>query len=389
MIINRSICNESVDSSLIEGLSSKRIYLSLLKSMVTTGILYQPYSFYLGGSIYSSVLCVIVAYLTLVCMIWLSKANDQLGGTYSDIAEYAMGPAGAYLLDSIIFITQFGPGMINIGFIIGLILRSFSIFNLSVSVFVISASLLLVLIPLCLIRSIQDQSWAHVIADVIIVSSIMIIAIFSLTQTSSVKTSVINPTNMIYTLGTLVYGFEGIPLILPIKQVMKNPKDFTESLTFMISTITVIFISFSAICCSAYGDETKVLVILNLPNTYWVAIILIMYSVAVILTMPLVLNPVFTVSEKHLKISEKKKTLNRILIILIIVVLGTLARDNLGFYVSVIGGVFSSPLAFIFPAFIHLKLSDGNREKKMAMAMIVTGVFFGVAAIFSTVYFSI
>ena len=389
MIINRSICNESFDPSLIEGLSTKRIYLSLVKSMITTGILYQPYSFYLGGSIYSSVLCIVVAYLTLVCMIWLSKANDQLGGTYSDIAEYAIGPAGAYLLDSIIFITQFGPGIINIGFILGLILRSLSIFNLDVSVFIISVSLLFLLIPLCLIRSIQDQSWAHVVADIIIISSIVIIAIFSLTQTTSVKTSIINPTNMFYTLGTLVYGFEGIPLILPIKDVMKYPKDFTKSLTFMISTITIIFISFSSICNSAYGDETKVLVILNLPNTYWVAIILIMYSVAVLLTMPLVLNPVFTISEKYLRLTEKKKNFSRILIILIIVVLGTLAKDNLGFYVSVIGGVFSSPLAFIFPAIIHLKLNEGKEEKTMAWAMIVTGVFFGVAAIFSTVYFSV
>ena len=90
-MINESLYEGPVKFTLIEGLSTKRIYLSLVKSMITTGILYQPHSFYLGGLLYSSVLCIVVGYLTLMCMIWLSKANDQLGGTYSEIAENMAG----------------------------------------------------------------------------------------------------------------------------------------------------------------------------------------------------------------------------------------------------------------------------------------------------------
>ena len=387
-MINESLYDEPVKFALIEGLSTKRIYLSLVKSMITTGILYQPHSFYLGGLLYSSVLCIVVGYLTLVCMIWLSKANDQLGGTYSEIAENSMGPFGTYLLDTIIFLTQFGPGVINTGFVLDLLLRSFSIFSITIPVYIFSLFLLLLLIPLCLIKTIQDQSWAHISADVIIISSISIIGIFSLTQTSSVSTSVITPSNMFYTLGTLVYGFEGIPLILPIKEVMKNPEDFTKSISFMIFTIVIIFISFSIICNCAYGGEIKELVILNLPNAPWVATVLIMYSIAVILTMPLVLNPVFSITEKYLKLEGKKIVGSRILFLVVIVTLGTVAKDNLGLYVSIVGGVFSSPLAFIFPAVIHLKLSEDKRGKGKAWAMIGTGVVFGAAAIFSTVYFS-
>jgi proton-coupled amino acid transporter len=322
-------------------------------------------------------------------MIWLSNAHDKVGGTYSEIAEKAMGSFGTYLLDSIIFLTQFGPGVINVGFTVDLLLKSFTIFNVSVSPYIFSVVLLAFLIPLCLIRSIKDQSWAHILADVIIISSILTIAGYSLSQTSSASTSIITPSNMFYTLGTLVYGFEGIPMILPIKEVMNTPKDFNRSLSFMIITIVVVFIFFSNICDFAFGDDIKDLVILNLPNQPWVAVVLIMYSIAVVLTMPLVLNPVFSISEKYLKIKGKKTAIYRIFVILFIVFIGTLARNDLGLYVSIIGGVFSSPLAFIFPAIIHLKMNeDDKRAKIFASVMIGLGVIFGAAAIFSTVYFS-
>lgn len=372
------------------GLSTRRAYFSLLKSMINTGILYQPRSFFLGGLVYSSIVCVIVGYLTLVCMMWLSKAHDKYGGTYGEIAGLAMGKKGLYLLDTIIFITQFGPGAINIGFIIDLAQKSLSIFSLTTSSFTLAVIIFFILTPICQIKSIKDQFWIHVAADIIILSSILTIGIYSSLYSSVSNLNTIESKYMIYTLGTLVYGFEGIPLLLPIKETMKKPLEFKKIIIIMIVTVVVVFLWFCSVCNLAYGQSLKDLVILNLPEEAWVAVLLFAYSCAVMFTMPLVLNPVFTISEKYLGISGNWVSFNRVCFILCVVVAGTTAKDYLGIFVSFIGGVFSSPLAFIFPAVINLELNARNHSQKvLSVAMIITGIFFGIAASISTIYFYI
>ena len=369
------------------GLSTKRVYFSLLKSMINTGILYQPHSFYLGGLVYSSITCSVIGYFTLICMLWLSKAHDKFGGTYAEIAGLALGRNGIYLLDSIIFITQFGPGAINIGFIIDLTQRSLSILSIELSDLILALILSFILIPLCLIKSLKDQFWAHVTADIIILTSIFIIGCYSLLNISSSNITIIDPNYTIYTLGTLVYGFEGIPLLLPVKETMRSPKKFHSIVSYMIITIVIVYLIFCFVNNLAFGAELNELVILNLPDQWWVAFVLMAYCLAVTLTMPLVLNPVFTISEKYLGVTEKWVNLNRICFIFCIILAGSLAKGYLGICVSFIGGVFSSPLAFIFPAIIHLKLLAKTKNQRIKSSlMIIMGIFFGIAATISTIY---
>lgn len=372
------------------GLSTKRVYFSLLKSMINTGILYQPHSFYLGGLVYSSITCSIIGCFTLICMLWLSRAHDKYGGTYSEIAGMAIGKNGIYLLDTMIFITQFGPGAINVGFIIDLLQRALSILSIEFSEILTILILSFILIPLCLIKSLQDQFWAHLTADLIILSSIFTIGCYSLFHVSLSNITIIAPKYTIYTLGTLVYGFEGIPLLLPIKETMRSPKKFHSVVSFMIITIVLIFLCFCFVNNLAFGGKLNELVILNLPDQGWVAFVLMAYCLAVTLTMPLVLNPVFTISEKYLSIPAKWVNVSRICFICCIIVAGSCAKGYLGICVSFIGGVFSSPLAFIFPSIIHLKLiAKTNNERIQSTLGIIIGIFFGIAATISTIYFYI
>ena len=373
-----------------KGLSSKRAYFSLLKSMINTGILYQPRSFYLGGIVFSSIACVLVGTLTLIPILWLSKANDRYGGTYAEIAGHAMGKPGLYILDAIIVITQYGPGCINVGFIIDLLLTTLSIFSMQASPYTLMAFLFLILIPLCLIKSIKDQYWAHILADIIIITSIFTIGIYSTVENSSSTISIITPKYMIYTFGTLVYGFEGIPLLLPIKKTMNNPEDFGKLFTYITITVIIMFLWFSNASNFAYGSDLKDLVILNLPRQTWVAVLLMAYALAVCLTMPLILNPVFTTSEQYSGISGKKVYISRVCIITSVIVIGTSARDYLGLCVSMIGGVFAAPLSLILPAIINLKLNaETQSEKKWSWVVIIFGIFCELAAIFNSIYFNI
>lgn len=368
------------------GLSTPRAFFSLIKSMINTGILYQSRPFYLGGVVYSSIALFFVGFFTLVGMVWLSNAHDKVGGTYSEIAGKAMGKNGRYLLDFIIFLTQFCPAAINIGFMLDLIIRALGIFSIPSSQYVLIVLFLCILIPVCLIKAIKNQFWAHLVADLIVFLSVFAIITYSMANEKTPHMTLMNPEYAIYTLGTMIYGYEGIPLLLPIKGAMQDPSQFNKILIYSMSIIILMYFLFCNVSIYAFGKNLKDIVMLNLPDAPWVGIILIAYSVAVALTMPLVLNPVFTITEKYLKMDGNKIYMNRVCIIVIVCIIGLYSKNVLGVFVSV-DGVFASPLSFIFPAIINLKFNAVTfNDKVFSYVVIFVGAAFEVLSVLNSFF---
>ena len=69
-----------------------------------------------------------------------------------------MGIVGVYLVEVMIFITQTAPGIVTIGFILANTNKSVDTFGFSINDYFILAGLLVVLIPLCLSKTITEQS---------------------------------------------------------------------------------------------------------------------------------------------------------------------------------------------------------------------------------------
>lgn len=369
-----------------KGLSFSGTYFSLVKSMIGTGILYFPSSFNMGGVVFSFFACIIVSALAYMCMRWLSKAHDVYHGTYAEIVGKSIGEYGVYAIDMMIFVTQVGPGLVGVGFILTNSKKSFDTLGVSLESYQILLVLLAVLIPLCLIKTIHDQTWAYLIADIIIIGNILIIGIYSSASGGSTSNiEIVNPSGMFFTLGILVYGFEGIALILPIKSEMKQTWEFDKLLGYMIASIVVVFLWFSIIGVYSYGNDLEDLITLNLPDSYWVAVMLLMYVGAIVLGMPLCLHPAFQIMDKYLHLDGYRSNFARTALVVLVILLGYFARHSLGICVSVIGGLFCAPLAFVFPAIIHLKLTASSKpEQLISWGMIGLGVVFGVSAVMST-----
>jgi solute carrier family 36 (proton-coupled amino acid transporter) len=388
MLVNRSVVDSKIEK---KGLTNIRTFYSLLKSIVGTGILYQPQSFYYGGVLFSSIASVSIGMLTLTCMIWLSKAQSKYSGklSYPDIAGLAIGKIGVYLVDFMIFATQAGPSALNVGFVIDNSLTSLSDLGLDVNAYIVMLFVLLLLIPLCLIKTIRDQSLAHIVADVFIISNILIIGFYSSSTGLSTKdVDLVNPNKMIYALGTFVYGFEGVALLFPIKNEMLKPESFESILSVLFMIICSLFIWFGNINVFSYNSDIEDLVTSNLPDTVWVSIMLLFYVVGIILTLPLALYPTFLIVEKYLRLKGVYVEISRCALVCIVVILGTAARKSLGVCVSIIGGMFCSPVAFIFPAIINLKLnSETQKQQIVSWAMILTGVAFGIITTFNAIYY--
>lgn len=69
--------------------------------------------------------------------------------------------------------------------------------------------------------------------------------------------------------GTAIFAFEGISLVLPLQNAMREPAKFSSLggvLNVGMTVVTFIFISFGAIGYWKYGEETKGSLTLNLPE---------------------------------------------------------------------------------------------------------------------------
>ena len=69
--------------------------------------------------------------------------------------------------------------------------------------------------------------------------------------------------------GTAIFAFEGIALVLPLQNAMKNPQQFSKLygvLNVGMVFVTGIFISFGAIGYWKYGEATEGSLTLNLPT---------------------------------------------------------------------------------------------------------------------------
>ena len=68
--------------------------------------------------------------------------------------------------------------------------------------------------------------------------------------------------------GTAIYIFEGIGLVLPLKNAMENPENFSKRfgvLNVGMVGLATLFVSFGTIGYWKYGEEVSSTVTLNLP----------------------------------------------------------------------------------------------------------------------------
>mmetsp|Transcript_14752 Transcript_14752/g.2447 ORF Transcript_14752/g.2447 Transcript_14752/m.2447 type:complete len:114 (-) Transcript_14752:913-1254(-) len=77
-----------------EGNSDLFTFISLLKSMLASGILYIPRGFFFGGWLFSVLVFTCLGFFSTISMIWLSRVRDHIKGGYVEIAEIVLGKAG-------------------------------------------------------------------------------------------------------------------------------------------------------------------------------------------------------------------------------------------------------------------------------------------------------
>ncbi|BGP26993.1 hypothetical protein JCM10295v2_005955 [Rhodotorula toruloides] len=373
--------------------------LMLLKSFVGTGVLFLGKAFFNGGILFSTITLCFVAMISLYSFLLLVQTRQAVPGSFGDIGGALYGRWMRWAILSAIVLSQ-------IGFVAAytiFVAQNMQAFFLAVSnckTYISTPLLILaqlvVFLPLAMIRNIQKLSSTALVADAFILFGL--VYIFSneakvLAQHGVADVKLFNPRDFPLLIGTAVFAFEGIGLVLPVRESMRDPSRFPAVLSGVMVGTMVLFASGGVLAYLAYGSKIQTVVFVNLPqDDKFVQASQFLYSLAILLSTPLQLFPAVRIMEnglfppqrsgkRSLKVKWEKNGF-RAAVVVGCAGISWAGASDLDKFVSLIGSLACVPLGFIFPALLHLKACARTRSQKAAdVALLVFGV---VVAVFST-----
>ncbi|CCF57847.1 hypothetical protein KAFR_0D02000 [Kazachstania africana CBS 2517] len=413
--------------------STRKAFLLLLKSFVGTGVLFLPDAFHNGGLAFSIIVLTLVGLYSYWCYYILVQTKVKVKAcSFGDIGSQLYGKWMKSVILVAIFVSQLGFSaayMIFTAKNLGAFLQN--IFHLKdFNLGYIMIIQLIFFVPLSFIRNISKLSLPSLIANVFIMLGLLIILIFAskhlfldlgVHPAAGVEYG-IDPRRWTLFVGTAIFSFEGIGLIIPVQDSMKRPEKFSLVLKLVMITTTIIFITIATVGYLAYGSEIQTVVLLNLPQgNLFVNLIQFLYSLAIMLSTPLQLFPAIKILEGKVfyrynkKVSRQLsgeanestkggsysgksnmkikwlKNLLRSTIVVGAILIAYLGMDSLDKVVSIIGSFCCLPLVFILPPLLHMKscMDSSRDDNKHTILVDRVLIACGIVAMFYTSYQSL
>ncbi|KAI8344933.1 transmembrane amino acid transporter protein-domain-containing protein [Blakeslea trispora] len=379
---------------------TKAVFL-LLKSFIGTGVMFLPKAFHNGGLLFSTLFLSFIAAISLYCFLLLVETRNKVPYSFGDIGGKLFGNTMRMLVLIGITTSQIGfvcAYMVFVAQNLQALIEAVSNCKTNIPLHYLILVQIAVFVPLAMIRKIQKLSVFALIADAFILIGLSYLYYYdfltlALEGVGKVEW-IINPASFPMFIGTAVFTFEGVGLIIPITESMKEPKKFPKVLSGTMIFITLLFISVGLLSYLAFGDEVQTVILLNLPVSPVVNTIQGLYAMAICLSIPLQLFPairivetgLFSKSGKNDPVVKWQKNLFRFASVLISAGVAIVGSSDLDKFVSLIGSVFCIPLCFLFPPLFHYKAVANNwKHKTVDIAIIV----FGLATMAYTTYITI
>ncbi|KAA0060135.1 amino acid transporter ANT1 [Cucumis melo var. makuwa] len=313
---------------------------NIIVSVVGTGVLGLPFAFRIAGYAAGSFGVLLVALATYYSGVqfsflvyvrsstvwvmklinihklsWLRKVKCRekltLQGrsneskTYGDLGYICMGNKGRYLTEFLIFFAQCGGSVAYLVFIgqnLSSVFQGHGI-PLSSYIFLIAA----VEVVLSWIGSLAALAPFSIFADIcnaiamgIVVKEDIQKAIaggISFNERTAITS---NLRGLPFAGGMAVFCFEGFGMTLALQSSMKDKAAFPKVLGQALVGITIVYILFGFSGYMAYGDDTRDIITLNLPNTWSTKAVQVGLCVGLIFTFPIMLHPINEIVEGKL-----------------------------------------------------------------------------------------
>ncbi|KAI7858035.1 transmembrane amino acid transporter protein-domain-containing protein [Circinella umbellata] len=368
---------------------TKAVFL-LLKSFVGTGVMFLPKAFHNGGLIFSTTLLAVIAVISLYSFLLLVETRNKVPMSFGDIGGVLFGQTMRMAVLFSITISQIGfvcAYMVFVAQNLQALVESIYHCEVNVPLPYLILGQICVFVPLAMIRKIQKLSVFALIADLFILIGLVYLYYydFLVLATHGVGEVIwsINSSSFATFIGTAVFTYEGVGLVIPITESMKDPQKFPKVLSWTLFGITLLFLSIGSISYLAFGKEVQTVILLNLPATGTVDTIQGLYALAICLSIPLQLFPairimetgLFTRSGKNNPVVKWQKNTFRFLTVLVCAGVAIAGSSDLDKFVSIIGSFCCVPLCFLFPPLFHLKaVARTFRQRFIDIAIIIFGL---------------
>ncbi|KZT53533.1 hypothetical protein CALCODRAFT_501054 [Calocera cornea HHB12733] len=375
--------------------------LMLLKSFVGTGILFLGKAFFNGGILFSSFVLCFIALISLHSFLLLVKTRFVIPGGFGEMGGVLYGRWMRLLILGSIVLSQLGFVSAYLIFVA----ENLKAFVLAVTncktdvpIQYLIFSELVLFVPLSLIRNLAKLSTTALVADAFILVGLVYIfgnEISSIAHNGMAHVELFNPKDFPLLVGTAVFSFEGIGLVIPITESMREPRKFPRVLSGVMIFLMFLFGGGGALAYAAYGKDIQTVVIINLPQDQkFVQVVQFIYALAILLSAPLQLFPALRIMENGLFTRSGKadpgvkwmKNGFRLCIVLLCTMVSWAGAADLDKFVSLIGCFACVPLCYVYPAMLHLKAVAKTRTERLTdWLLIVFGILAAGYTTFQTV----
>jgi len=349
----------------------------LLKSFVGTGVLFLPKAFLNGGMLFSCFVLLGIAILSYYCFLLLCSTRAKVPLSFGEMGFKLYGNTLRFLINFSLVISQIGFSSAYIVFVsenLQAFILAVSKCKTDIAVKWLILMQMIIFLPLSLYRNIQNIQKIAVAADIFILLGLLYLYYFDIftlvSQHGVADIKEFNANSWTLFIGTAIFTFEGIGLIIPIQESMREPSKFPAVLGVIMVIITVIFTSMGALSYAAYGSKTRTVVILNMPqDNRFVNAVQFIYSLAILLSTPLQFFPaieitslaIFKRTGKNDPVVKWKKNFFRFCMVVVCAAIAWVGADDLDKFVALVGSFACIPLVYIYPvrtiSFLFLSLS--------------------------------